>query len=437
MNDLTGQYFVKNSTSGNYTDFATLFDGLRILKIDGMTGKGQAKNVYTASWEYDEEEDFAIVMQDDEDPVKIIRECTDLDITFIIKSSYATNPIDVHVQHAKFIRYMTNSDVWVKSMYQNKLEVHCVCLKEYKPTTEKYQRGTDSWVMGTLSLHMLEQPSNTYFRTIVFEDPVVKQICVENWGGGFIEGEITEYEASLVTALNGVFRGNTTITKFNEFRYFTGITTFTKPSSTTFQGEFYGCTALQEITFPNIHIQQADFIGLLRNCNSLKTVDLSPIVANSYHINYMMYLSYNSNAVEKITLPGGYYGGNYSSSSGLSYARYAMRDCSNLVTLEIKGIADWSGISAYQESNSAATSIFYRCTSLTNIIGTITGIKADLYLGWCSSLTRDSLLVIINGLADLTGKTGKTLELDATAKARLTADDIAIAEGKNWTVAQT
>ena len=51
------------------------------------------------------------------------------------------------------------SDVWIKDGYHNNMEVHCVCLKEYKPTTEKYQRGEDSWVMGTLSLHMLEQPA--------------------------------------------------------------------------------------------------------------------------------------------------------------------------------------------------------------------------------------------------------------------------------------
>lgn len=264
---------------------------------------------------------------------------------------------------------------------------------------------------------------------ITFEDVNVKAICVTNWGGNTITGEITPAEALQITSLNGKFRENTTITKFNEFRYFTGITTFTHPSSNSEQGEFYGCTALEEITFPSISIQQGDFRGLLRNCNKLKSVDLSPIVANSYHINYMMYLS-TSSVVEKVTLPGGYYGGG---TSTLPYARYALRNCVNMTTLEIKGTADWSGIANYQESN-ASTAMFYRCDSLTNIIGTITGIKNNLYMGQSPNLTHDSLLVIINGLADLTGTTGKTLTLHATAKARLTADDIAIATAKNWTI---
>lgn len=156
--DLTNKYFVKNVRNGEYVDFASLFDGLRILKIDGFLNKGQAKNVYTASWEYDEEEDFLIVMQDDEDPVSIIRECTDLDITFIIRQKYATGNIDVHTQHKLFINYMTNTDVWIKNGYHNGMEVHCVCLKDYAPTTEKYQRGMESWVMGTVTMHMLEKP---------------------------------------------------------------------------------------------------------------------------------------------------------------------------------------------------------------------------------------------------------------------------------------
>lgn len=157
-NDLTNKYFVKNSENGNFTDFATLFDGLRILKIDGFLAKGQSKNVYTASWEYEEEEDFTIVMQNDEDTTKIIRECTDIDITFIIKGNYANTNIDVHTQHQLFINYMTNTDVWIKNGYNNNLVVHCVCLKEYQPTTEKYQRGENSYVMGTITLHKLGNP---------------------------------------------------------------------------------------------------------------------------------------------------------------------------------------------------------------------------------------------------------------------------------------
>lgn len=154
--DLTNKYFVKNSENGTYTDITTLVDGVRILKVDGMTKTGNPKNVYTASWEYEEDEDFEIVMQNSEDTKKIIRECVDIDITFIVKQKYATNTIDVPTQHKTFIDYMTNTDIWIKSTYTN-LIAHCFAKSDYKPTTEKYQRGTDSWITGTISMHCIEK----------------------------------------------------------------------------------------------------------------------------------------------------------------------------------------------------------------------------------------------------------------------------------------
>lgn len=155
--DLREAYFVKNTENGSFTDITTLVDGVRILKIDGLTTLGQAKNVYTASWEYEDDEDFEIVMQDSTQQKRIIRECVDIDITFLVKQKYATNTIDVFTQHKTFVDYMTTTDVWVKSTYAGNSIAHCVCLKEYKPTTEKYQRGTNSYVLGTITLHCVEK----------------------------------------------------------------------------------------------------------------------------------------------------------------------------------------------------------------------------------------------------------------------------------------
>lgn len=156
-NDLKEIYFVKNTESGEFVDIATLVDGARILKVEGLNARGKAKNVYTASWEYEDDEDFQIVMQNSTDTIRIIRECVDISITFIIRQKYATNNIDVHTQHDAFVNYFTNSDVWVRSGYANNTIAHCVCLEEYKPTTEKYQRGENSYALGTIQLHCIEK----------------------------------------------------------------------------------------------------------------------------------------------------------------------------------------------------------------------------------------------------------------------------------------
>lgn len=51
------------------------------------------------------------------------------------------------------------------------------------------------------------------------------------------------------------------------------------------------------------------------------------------------------------------------------------------------------------------------------------------------TIDRASLRAIINGLADLTGQTTQTLTLGAANRGKLTEEDIAIAVGKNWSIA--
>lgn len=416
MNDLTGKYFAKKTKNGEYQDLTTLFDGLRILKIDGFMSEGQPKNVYTASWEYDDDEDFAIVMQDDEDAIRIIRECSDLEITFIIKGSYASETIDVNTQHLRFKNYMLSKDVWIKSMYQDELEAHCVCLKEYKPTTEKYHRGIDSYVMGTITMHMLEKPTNTKMRPIVFEDPEVKRLCVENWGGGFIEDEITEYEAAQVTSLNNVFYNNDTITKFNELRYFTSLTSlYRSGTGDNVTGQFHSCALLEEITIPKAPI--SDFRGAFRACGTLEEIDLSPTTATQFRIDSLVQGTTSGTfPMKKVKLPKG----------AVTHSPLrAFWRAKNLTTIEIDGYLDFSEATSF--GNFAVSA-----NSLTTITGIITGIAASIDFSYCP-LTYDSAMVVIEGLAQVS--TSKTVTFKTTTYATLSEDDIAVATDKGWNVA--
>lgn len=156
--ELKGVYYIKNTQNGQWTDITTLFDGVRVLKIDGFMARGKAVNIYTAKWIDSQEEDFMITTLDEHENPIVVRENVDIEVTFIVKQKYATNTIDVLTQSEAFVNYMTNSDVWIKTGYVGNKYVHCVCLDEYKPTTTKLNRGTDSWVMGTIKLHTLDAP---------------------------------------------------------------------------------------------------------------------------------------------------------------------------------------------------------------------------------------------------------------------------------------
>lgn len=160
MNHSSNRFFVKNTESGTFQDITTMFDGVAVLKLDGMLAKGEPVNVYTAQWIDSQQEDFMITTLDDNDNPVVIRKNVDLELTFIVRQKYATGTIDVQTVHDNFVDYITGSDVWLKSSYVGNKYVHCVCLKEYKPTTVKLGRGDNSYIMGTITLHCLDAPTS-------------------------------------------------------------------------------------------------------------------------------------------------------------------------------------------------------------------------------------------------------------------------------------
>lgn len=101
--------------------------------------------------------------------------------------------------------------------------------------------------------------------SLTFEDPEVENICVTNWGSN---GAVTLNQLQAVTTTNLVFKGNTTITKFNEFQYFTGLQ---NPAATTNQ-LFSGCTNLEEITLPSNLTMMAS--NMFLNCTSLENITI-------------------------------------------------------------------------------------------------------------------------------------------------------------------
>lgn len=82
-----------------------------------------------------------------------------------------------------------------------------------------------------------------YLGYIDFVDPAVRDICVANFDTDG-DGKISIEEAAAVTDIGTLFKGNTEITSFNEFKHFTGVTT-TKDST------FYNCRKLKSIIIPS------------------------------------------------------------------------------------------------------------------------------------------------------------------------------------------
>lgn len=89
-------------------------------------------------------------------------------------------------------------------------------------------------------------------------------------------------------------------------------------------------------------------------------------------------------------------------------------------------------------STAAFSDTFSGCSSLENIVIEGTIAKNGLNLQWSTQLTHDSLMSIINALADKSGDTSGTvwtLTLGSTNIAKLTEDEQRIVKMKGWTLA--
>ena len=79
---------------------------------------------------------------------------------------------------------------------------------------------------------------------ISFADENVKAICVSNWDTDG-DGELSYAEAAVVTSLKTAFRNNSSITSFNELKYFKGLTSIGDYA-------FYGCQSKHIIIGENV-----------------------------------------------------------------------------------------------------------------------------------------------------------------------------------------
>lgn len=129
---------------------------------------------------------------------------------------------------------------------------------------------------------------------IVFADANVKAICVANWDTNH-DGELSKAEAEAVTTLkvnsNSVFKGNETITSFDEFQYFTGLARIENSA-------FNGCKSLKSIIMPK-QAQQIETVAF-SGCEQLESALLPESLTLIDH-----YAFQNCKALTSIIVPEG------------------------------------------------------------------------------------------------------------------------------------
>lgn len=171
---------------------------------------------------------------------------------------------------------------------------------------------------------------------------------------------------------------------------------------------FRGHTEVEEIYFESGSTIQSLPSDVFNGCTALKNIELPPSLRS---IGNAIFRSCTS--LETITIPDGI----------VNLGSWTFADCTSLKTVTLP-----ASIISMNNSNS-----FNGCTAVTDIrLGA--GWNYAVVFSFTEQLTHDSMVAMIASLKDLTGTTGKTLTLGATNLARLSAEEIAVATAKNWTV---
>lgn len=95
---------------------------------------------------------------------------------------------------------------------------------------------------------------------------------------------------------------------------------------------------------------------------------------------------------------------------------------------------DFSSVTKFTDNSTNAVPWLRGNNVLTTITGKVSNIKVNISFV-AAPLTRDSALVTINGLADLTGSDTQTVTFSSKTKALLTEEDKNLITSKNWTLA--
>lgn len=106
----------------------------------------------------------------------------------------------------------------------------------------------------------------------------------------------------------------------------------------------------------------------------------------------------------------------------------------NNVFWNMRGLEVVDGTPLNVSGSTSFNSTFWSCFSLKEIRFVENSIKASIGFPQSNLLSDLSIQSIIDGLADLTGGTAKTLTLHATVGAKLTDEQKATVTAKNWTL---
>jgi len=203
---------------------------------------------------------------------------------------------------------------------------------------------------------------------------------------------------------------------------------------------FKDCPNLKSVDLSNWDISKANsFANLFSGCPNLETVNLNVKVKNTGNNISINNLFQNCSKLQSVDLR------NFV--TNVSTADQLFNGCRSLETINMDGV-NLGSIDGQSTNYGSFRGVFTYCSNLVNltfgnnlgaaISSNTSASQFQVDLTPCQLLTHDSLVDFLTKLADVSDKgapaAATTVRLGSTNRAKLTAEEIAIATNKGWTV---
>lgn len=255
--------------------------------------------------------------------------------------------------------------------------------------------------------------------------------------------DMSNWDINKVTTMQYMFYG------CNKLKEVTITPTGGADNILNFAYTFKDCTSLTDFTMTDLEFPKLQsFMQMFRGCFSLENVEMSNLTFK----NTTSHIVLNAMFYDCTSLTE-FGGSSWYFEDGTNVELKSMfYNCQNLKQFDMLGVnlsvSDfgsmfyncqklerfWFGTWDVSSIVYLDATIFQHCYELSDVKGTLKGVQFSLNLGDCP-LTRNSALVFLNGLKDLTGSTAKTITFKASTVALLSDADKAIATNKNWNIA--
>ena len=248
---------------------------------------------------------------------------------------------------------------------------------------------------------------------------------------GLTSLDVSNFDTSKVTNMERMFSANMNLTSLD-------VSNFNTSNVTTMKNMFSACSGLTSLDVSNFDTSKVtDMYQMFYSCNKLTSLNVSSF--NTSNVTNMRQMFYNCDKLPSLDVS------NFDTSKVTETAQM-FNSCSSLTSLDVSNFDMCSVINA---TNMFGTPNLINLTSFKNLGKGYTRNLANtsdytFSLEKCKSLSHESLMdVINNGLYDLNitydvanGGTLYTqkLELGSKNMGKLTAEEIAIATNKGWSV---